>query len=75
MLLLKSTLQENKFDNGSDQSTKSDEIPGNGSTNGFHGSALTSLYVLISILRNTRDELYTTIISYRIPIVGFNQIR
>ena len=57
---------------GSDQPTKSDWIPGNESTNGL---ALFSLYVLISILVNTREELYTTIISYRIPIVGPNQIR
>ena len=48
---------------------------GNESTNGSYGSALFSLYVLISILVNTREELYTTIISYRIPIVGPNQIR
>ena len=67
--------QENKSDNGSDQPTKSDGIPGNESTNGSDGSALFSLYVLISILVNTREELYTTIISYRIQIVGPNQIR
>ena len=66
--------QENKSDNGSDQPTKSDGIPGNESTNGSDGSALFYLYVLISILVNTREELYTTIISYRIPIVGPNQI-
>ena len=59
---------------GSDQTTKSDGIPGNKSTNGSDGSALFSLYVLINILVNTR-ELYSTIISYRIPIVGPNQIR
>ena len=67
--------QENKSDNGSDQATKSDGIPGNESTNESDESALFSLYVLISILVNTREELYTTIISYRIPIVGPNQIR
>ena len=67
--------QENKSDNGSDQTTKSDGIPGNESANGSDGSALFSIYVLISILVNTREELYTTIISYRIPIVGPNQIR
>ena len=60
---------------GSDQTTKSDGILGNKSTNGSDVSALFSLYVLISILVNTREELYTTIISYRIPIVGPNQIR
>ena len=70
-----STVQENKSDNGPHQPTKSDGIPGNESTNGFDGSALFSLYVLISILVNTREELYTTIISYRIPIVGPIQIR
>ena len=67
--------QENKSDNGSDQPTKSDGILGNESTNESDRSALFSLYVLISILVNTREELYTTIISYRIPIVGLNQIR
>ena len=67
--------QENKSDNGSDQPTKSDGIPGNESTNGYDRSALFSVYVLISILVNTREELYTTIISCRIPIVGPNQIR
>ena len=67
--------QENKSDNGSDQPTKSDEIPGNESTNGSDRSTLFSLYVLISILVNTREEFYTTKISYRIPIVGPNQIR
>ena len=60
---------------GSDQPTKSDGIPGNESTNGSDRSALFSLYVLVSILVNTTEELYTTIISYRIPIVGPNQIR
>ena len=60
---------------GSDQPTKSDGIPENESTNGSDGLALFSLYVLISILVNTREELYTMIISYRIPIVGPNQIR
>ena len=69
------TTQENKSDNGSDQPTKSDGISGNESTNGSNGLALFSLYMLISILVNTREELYTTIISYRIPIVGPNQIR
>ena len=69
------TAQENKSNNRSDQPTKSDGISGNKSTNGSDGSALFSLYLLISILVNTRDELYTTIISYRIPIVGPNQIR
>ena len=73
--MLTSYTQENKSDNGSDQPTKSDGIPGNEFTNGSDGSALFSLYVLISILMNTREELYTTIISYRIPIVGLNQIR
>ena len=48
---------------------------GNESTNGSDGLALFSLYVLISILVNTWEELYTTIISYRIPIVEPNQIR
>ena len=67
--------QENKSDNGSEQPTKSDRIPGNESANGSDGSVLFSLYVLISILVNTREELYTTIISYRIPIIGPNQIR
>ena len=66
--------QENKSDNGSDQPTKSDGIPGNECTNGSDGSALFSLYALISILVNTKEEFYTTIISYRIPIVGPNQI-
>ena len=51
------------------------KISRNESTNGSDGSALFSLYMLISILVNTREELYTTIISYRIPIVGLNQIR
>ena len=60
---------------GSDQPTKSDGILGNESTNGSDGSALFSLYVLISILVYTKEELYTTIISYRIPIVGPSQIR
>ena len=72
---LKLSTQENKSGNGSDQPTKSDGIPGNESTNGSDGLALFSLYVLISILVNTREELYTTIISYRIPIVGPNRIR
>ena len=67
--------QENKSDKGSDQPTKSDGIPGNKSTKGSDGSALFSLYVLIGILVNTREELYTTIIPYRILIVGPNQIR
>ena len=71
---LRSYVQENKSDNGSDQPTKSDGIPGNESTDGSDGQALFSLYVLISILMNTREELYTTIISYRIPLVGRNQI-
>ena len=69
------TSRENKSDNGSDQPTKSDGIPGNEFTNGSDGLVLFSLYVLISILVDTREELYTTIISYRIPIVGPNQIR
>ena len=47
----------------------------NKSDNGSDGSALFSLHVLISILVNTTKELYTTIISYRIPIVEPNQIR
>ena len=64
--------QENKSDNVFDQSTKSDGIPGNESTNGSDGSALFSLYVLLSILVNAREELYTTIISYQIPVVGPN---
>ena len=68
-------IQENKSDNGFDQPTKPDGIPGNKSTNGSDGSALFSFYVLISILVNTKEELYTTIIAYRIPIVGSNQIR
>ena len=68
-------IQENKSDNGSDQPTKSDGIPGSKSANGSDGSALFSLYVLISILVNTKEDLYTTIISYRTPIVGPNQIR
>ena len=67
--------QENKSDDGSEQPTKSDGIPGNESTNGSDGSALFSLYVLISILGNTSEELHTTIISDRIPIVGADQIR
>ena len=67
----KEPTQENKSGNGSDQPTKSDGIPGNESD----GSALFSLYVLISILVNTREALYTTIISYWIPTVGPNQIR
>ena len=70
-----SRTQENKSDNGSNQPTKSDGIPGNESINGSDGSALFSLYVLINILVNTREEFYTTIICYRIPMVGPNQIR
>ena len=71
----RNTTQENKSDNGSDQPTKSDGIPGNKPTKGSDVSALFSFYVLISILVNTKQELYTMIISYRIPIVGPNQIR
>ena len=67
--------KENKSDNGSDQPTKSDGIQGNESTNGSDESTLFFLYVLIIILVHTREELYTTIISYRIPIVEPNQIR
>ena len=68
-------IQEYKSDSGSDQLTKFDGIPGNESTNGSDGSALFSLYVLISILVNTTEKLYTTTIFYRIPIEGPNQIR